>query len=63
MIERLWKFVKKKVLYAQYYSTVEKFHSAIRNGMCQVNTDSKWRGELKTLLTTKFQLFEAPVMC
>lgn len=63
LIERLWKFVKKKVLYAQYYGTVEKFHNAIRNGMCQVNTDSKWKGELKTLLAPKFQLFEAPVMC
>ena len=63
LIERLWKFVKKKVLYAQYYNTVEKFHNAIRNGMDRVNTDSKWKPELKTLLTPKFQLFEAPVMC
>jgi transposase len=63
LIERLWKFVKKKVLYAQYYSTVEKFHNAIRNGMYRVNTDSKWKAELKTLLTPKFQLFEAPVAC
>jgi len=63
LIERLWKFVKKKVLYAQYYSTVEKFHHAIRNGMYRVNTDSKWKAELKTLLTPKFQLFDAPVAC
>lgn len=63
LIERLWKFVKKKVLYAQYYDTVGKFHDAIRNGMNRVNTDSKWKAELKTLLTPKFQLFEAPVAC
>jgi len=63
LIERLWKFVKKKVLYAQYYSTVEKFHHAVRNGMYRVNTDSMWKAELKTLLAPKFQLFEAPVAC
>jgi transposase len=58
LIERLWKFVKKKVLYAQYYDTVEKFHQAIRSAMCRVNSDAQWRSELKTLLTPKFQTFE-----
>lgn len=59
LIERLWKFVKKKALYAQYYDTVGKFHDAIRNTMSRVNTDAKWKAELKTLLNPKFQLFEA----
>jgi transposase len=63
LIERLWKFVKKKVLYAQYYDSVGKFHGAIRESMDRVNTDKKWKAELKTLLTPKFQLFEVPVNC
>jgi transposase len=57
LIERLWKFVKKKALYAQYYDTVEKFHGAIRSAMCRVNSDAQWRSEMKTLLTPKFQTF------
>lgn len=31
IIERLWKFTKKKVLYAKYYSKAEEFHEAIEN--------------------------------
>jgi transposase len=28
IIERLWKFTKRKILYAKYYDTPAKFHSA-----------------------------------
>jgi hypothetical protein len=44
-----------------YYDSVEKFHQAIRSAMCRVNSDAKWRAELKTLLRPKFQMFEQPV--
>lgn len=56
LIERLWKFVKKKVLYNQYYPKYEQFYSAILN--CLEQTDSTYKEELETLLVAKFQSFE-----
>ena len=29
LIERLWKFVKKKTLYGQFYQTAKEFHASI----------------------------------
>jgi transposase len=58
LIERLWKFVKKKVLATQYYDSAAKFHDAIRNGMTRVNNDEDWRAQLATLLKPKFQIFK-----
>jgi transposase len=56
IIERLWKFTKKKILYARYYATPELFHQAI-TGFFQ-NINKKYHSELKTLLTLNFQFFE-----
>lgn len=56
LIERLWKFVKKKVLYNQYYPKYEQFYSAILN--CLEQTDSIYKEELETLLVARFQSFE-----
>jgi transposase len=56
LIERLWKFVKKKVLYNQYYPKYERFYSAILN--CLEQTDSTYKEELETLLVPRFQSFE-----
>lgn len=56
LIERLWKFVKKKVLYNQYYPKYEQFCSAILN--CLEQTDSTYKEELETLLVARFQSFE-----
>ena len=56
IIERLWKFAKKKVLYAKYYETPARFHQAINDFFETVN--QKYKGDLKTLLTLKFQFFE-----
>lgn len=39
IIERLWKFVKKKCLYAKYYQTFEDFKNAIIKTMNNVNHD------------------------
>lgn len=56
LIERLWKFVKKKVLYNQFYSDFHLFCSAITS--CLGRTHSEYRNELETLLSPKFQSFK-----
>ena len=56
IIERLWKFTKKKILYAKYYETPQTFHSAITSFFHTIN--HKYNPDLKTLLTLKFQFFE-----
>jgi transposase len=56
LIERLWKFTKKKILYGAYYETPEKFHDAIRDFFATVS--SIYEAELETLLALKFQLFD-----
>jgi len=56
IIERLWKFTKKTILYAKYYDTPDKFHAAI-NGFFQT-VSQKYNLDLKNLLTLKFQFFE-----
>jgi transposase len=55
LIERLWKFVKKKCLYSQYYETFASFQQAIAD--CIAETDGEYRQELASLLTLKFQTF------
>lgn len=57
IIERLWKFVKKKCLYDKYYSSFEKFQKAILDTMKKTNTDPKYLTEIKSLMTLKFQQF------
>ena len=56
IIERLWKFTKKKILYGKYYDSAEKFHSTIRGFFEQINDN--YQAELESLLPLKFQLFE-----
>lgn len=56
IIERLWKFTKKTILYARYYDSVDKFHTAV-TGFFQ-NINQKYNAELKDLLTLKFQFFD-----
>lgn len=56
IIERLWKFTKKKILYAKYYETPHKFHTAIIGFFQTVN--QKYDADLKNLLTLKFQFFQ-----
>jgi transposase len=55
LIERLWKFVKKKVLYSKYYANFSDFRNAITNCLNQTHTTHK--KELDSLLTLKFQAF------
>ena len=56
LIERLWKFVKKKCLYSKYYDNFDEFKRSITDCLSKTHTDHK--KELDTLLTLKFQRFE-----
>jgi hypothetical protein len=56
LIERLWKFVKKKVLYGRHYATFDEFRAAIDGCLDKVATEHQ--KELKTLMTHNFQTFE-----
>jgi transposase len=57
LIERFWKFVKKKCLYSQYYADHHAFQQAILECIAQAPTQS--RAALASLLTLKFQTFKA----
>lgn len=56
LIERVWKFVKKKVLYAKYYQNFQHFQNAITNALYEAN--HKYQTEIDSLITLNFQLFE-----
>jgi transposase len=56
LIERYWKFLKKKCLYNQFYSDFPSFCAAIDD--CLSHGNEKYANELKTLMTLKFQSFE-----
>ncbi|WP_414635423.1 transposase [Agriterribacter sp.] len=53
MIEWLWKFTKKKILYAYYYDSPAKFHYAITNFFQNINQTSN--NKLQKLLALNFQ--------
>lgn len=53
IIERLWKFSKKSVLYGKYFESASKFHQEIRGFFETVN--EKYVKELHSLLTLNFQ--------
>lgn len=55
LIERLWKFVKKKCLYSTYYSDFTLFKQAISS--CLAQTHTTHRIALGSLLTLRFQTF------
>lgn len=56
LIERLWKFVKKKCLWSKYYSDFKQFKAAISD--CLSQTHTTYKDELKSLLNPKFQTFK-----
>lgn len=55
LIERLWKFVKKKCLYSKYYETFTTFKGAIETTLAQLHTT--YKQEVVSLLSWKFQSF------
>lgn len=56
LIERLWKFVKKKCLYSRYYDNFDAFKKSITD--CLSKTDTDHKDELESLLTLRFQIFK-----
>jgi len=56
LIERLWKFVKKKCLYSKYYEKFPAFKEAISK--CLNETMTTHKSDLDSLLTLRFQLFQ-----
>lgn len=57
LIERLWKFVKKKSLYSIYHADFDRFKQAIM--LCLEHSHDTYKEELDSLLTLNFQTFEA----
>jgi len=55
LIERMWKFVKKKCLYSIYYSDFDSFKQSITD--CINKTGGEYKKELDSLLSLKFQMF------
>jgi transposase len=56
LIERLWKFIKRRSLYGRYHPTFADFQAAIQETLDGLPTIHSER--LKTLMTLNFQLFE-----
>ena len=54
LIERLWKFMKERVIHLRYYSTFGEFRQAINNFFDNL---SYFKEELKNRITFKFQSF------
>ncbi len=57
LIERLWKFVKAECLHGHSYATFAPVKQAIEE--CLDQTQDRHRKKLKTLLTLKFQRYDA----
>ncbi len=56
LIERLWKFFKKKILYNQYYEKYDDFLAACKGFFrCR----KRWRESLRTLLSENFHRYQS----
>ena len=53
LIERLWKFLRKKVINTGFYRTKEKFRQAVKDFFDNIGD---YKEELESLLTLKFRL-------
>jgi transposase len=56
LIERLWKFTKKKALHCRHHTNYADFHAAIDQCLDQLAT--KHKDEIRSLVTLNFQTFE-----
>lgn len=54
LIERLWKYLRKKTIHTHYYETYAEFRKAIFD---QINDWQNQKEELKSFIGTKFHLF------
>ena len=57
LIERFWKFLKRKVARNRYYTTFAEFRIAVQNVL---NNIKAYRDDLTALMTERFQLFTTP---
>jgi transposase len=55
LIERLWKFLKRRALYGHYHPTFAEFRTAIEGHLTQLSTTH--RTSLESLMTLNFQQF------
>lgn len=55
LIERLWRFVKKQVLYSKHYDKFAAFKNSI--DACIAELGTKFKTNMETLMTLRFQLF------
>ena len=55
LIERLWKWVKKRALYGQYYENFDDFKNAIHKAIDKANQEEK--KSIESLMTLRFQFF------
>jgi transposase len=56
LIERLWKFTKRRALYGRYHATFAEFQAAIQEILDGIPTT--YAKPLETLMTLNFQMFE-----
>jgi transposase len=56
LIERLWKFIKRRTLYGKYHPTFADFQTAIQKTINQLST--KHAPSLKSPMTLNFQEFK-----
>ena len=56
LIERLWKFTKRRALYGRYHPTFADFRAAIEQTLSAIPTPSA--ADLASLMTLNFQRFE-----
>lgn len=56
LIERLWKFIKRRALYGRYHPLFADFRAAIEQTLADIPTTHA--ADLKSLMTLNFQQFE-----
>jgi transposase len=61
LIERLWRFVKKQVLYSNHYDKFATFKESIDG--CLRDLGTRFKSKMQTLMTLKFQLFSKTENC
>ncbi len=57
LIERLWKFTKKKALRGKHHKNFQEFQAAIDD--CLNRAATTYKDELDSLMTLQFQTFNA----
>ncbi|APJ04941.1 transposase [Silvanigrella aquatica] len=58
IIERYWKYVKKKCLNSKYHMSFFLFKEAIKNSLHKTNFDNETRDDLISLMQLNFQEFK-----